>query len=608
MQRVRQLFYCVLREPLFLISMLLMVIACCAPLVFSLPVFGDWTIDYELQSALNAMKQNVESDAFNNLDFQTQSYLENQYRYIDAAEAAETKQEKYRSYSNYCEASLDAIDSGLLMANRQNMEAEYRYSLAVARLSNEMPFYTSADLPGLYYISYALGSLPCIVWLIPSLCSSFLIASNHAKKSLIGTGRQSHWQQWLTGMAAAIIQILAMFITSCAIVFLLATIKNGVGNPSYPVVFWRGDSLIESDALMTYAELATLFVISNVWITCFSMLAVELGKPLFGPVLAIAFALVPMIDGYTESGGILSDFASLVPVSYFGASLYIGYIGLYPTVGTAVMVDGSFERGVIVLLLSLIAIAGITILSIAYKRGKAKRIYLADSMGDSLRVDHLSLSYSSREILADGSISLSPSVVWGLIAPNGDGKTTLMRAIAGDYSTIRKGNIRFPTGVRPNCIEVSEQVFFLEDTSSSLFPRLTVREHLNLCKTLWCSTLSSDEAIARFELKGYENVQAGKLSQGMRGCLICALAFVSDASFVLLDEPTAFMDQSRAKGVLRQIRCMAQEGKGVLISSHSLDLLSEAIDGCTAIVQKAFVELDGGDLHEWWKKLYEREA
>lgn len=217
-----------------------------------------------------------------------------------------------------------------------------------------------------------------------------------------------------------------------------------------------------------------------------------------------------------------------------------------------------------------------------------------------LSARELTLAYESRPLLASASIGLEPGSIIGLIAPNGHGKTTLLRALAGSAVAVQGGRIT-ADGVSTNeAAAYRRLVFYAPGDASLLYPSLSVREHLSMVRTLWGSrgaravggegfvpgiTDESASSICReLGVAAFERKRVRALSQGMKQQVAIALALLTGARYLLLDEPMNALDPSHAECVARMIRERAQAGCSILLSSHILGSLDGLVNQAMFIV------------------------
>jgi heme exporter protein A len=142
-----------------------------------------------------------------------------------------------------------------------------------------------------------------------------------------------------------------------------------------------------------------------------------------------------------------------------------------------------------------------------------------------------------------------------IIGRNGAGKSTLLRALAGLVTpTEGKVDISF---------EDLRSSLSMAALDQSLYPHLTVREHLELFGKLRGCAARADELLSRIGLEPAADRFASKLSTGMKSRLKLALAIQPNPELLLLDEPGAALDEA-GKELVASI-CEEQRARGALI-------------------------------------------
>lgn len=161
--------------------------------------------------------------------------------------------------------------------------------------------------------------------------------------------------------------------------------------------------------------------------------------------------------------------------------------------------------------------------------------------------------------------------VW-LQGPNGVGKTTLLKTLAG-LRKPEKGQVDIQGGSQPwwRMRSGAGEVIYLHQ-SPYLFDG-TVRD--NLMYPLNRQALDADtktkrleEALAKAELKHLSDRPAQVLSGGERQRLALARAWIINPAILMLDEPTANLDQHSIEVVASMVAQLQQQGCGLLVTSH----------------------------------------
>lgn len=181
--------------------------------------------------------------------------------------------------------------------------------------------------------------------------------------------------------------------------------------------------------------------------------------------------------------------------------------------------------------------------------------------------------------LHDVSLRLAAGECVGLIGPNGAGKTTLMRAALG---LVRHRGSSSLTAMQPGAR--ARHAGFLPQTRSVAWP-VTVRDLVALGRMPWRAGGDPGPAVAtalaQVGLVALAGREATTLSGGELARALLARVLVQDTPLVLADEPVAGLDPAQQIAVLRLLRGLAGQGRGVLVSLHDLSLAARF---CTRII------------------------
>ena len=162
--------------------------------------------------------------------------------------------------------------------------------------------------------------------------------------------------------------------------------------------------------------------------------------------------------------------------------------------------------------------------------------------------------------------------VFGLLGPNGSGKTTTLRILATLIRPTSGAARVLGRDVAAEAMEVRRHLGVMPE-KPSLYERLTIRDNL----VFWADVHAIGDpsaAIARAleftGLEGREAERVGQLSKGWRQRVSLARAIVHRPPVLLLDEPSSGLDPSAAAAMERMIRELVAEGATVLMNTHRL--------------------------------------
>ena len=194
---------------------------------------------------------------------------------------------------------------------------------------------------------------------------------------------------------------------------------------------------------------------------------------------------------------------------------------------------------------------------------------LTKRYGELAAVDNLNLSVARGE-------------VFGLLGPNGSGKTTTILLLLG-LTEPTAGAVRV-LGLDParQPLRVKAQVGYMPD-EVGFYDELSARSNLAYIARLNGLSRSEaqrriDEVLARMGLAEVADKPVSTFSHGMRRRLGVADVLIKQPKLVIMDEPTQGLDPEGARSFLEIIRQLREEGITVLLSSHLLHQVQEVCD------------------------------
>jgi ABC-2 type transport system ATP-binding protein len=167
--------------------------------------------------------------------------------------------------------------------------------------------------------------------------------------------------------------------------------------------------------------------------------------------------------------------------------------------------------------------------------------------------------FGGRRALDPVDLALAPGDAVALVGPNGAGKSTLLALLAGALEP-SEGRVERGPGVRVGWAP----------QRPAHYGRLSPRENLELFARLAGDAepeLAAERALASLDLPR-ERRQSGELSVGMRQRLSIALALLGDPDVVLLDEPTASLDEERRARLWELVESVGARGGAVCFATQ----------------------------------------
>lgn len=180
--------------------------------------------------------------------------------------------------------------------------------------------------------------------------------------------------------------------------------------------------------------------------------------------------------------------------------------------------------------------------------------------------------YGRNHALVDVDLRLAARQRHALVGPNGSGKTTLLRLMAGLLAPASGVAICVGFDLRANQEEFKYRVAYVTQ-EFSLYEELTIDENLEFIADLY-SVPRRSEALQRarhtFGLTALAQRRAGAVSVGTRQRLMLAAAFMRNPTLLLLDEPTAALDDGSRSLLWEQVDACQAAGATIVLTTHNL--------------------------------------
>ena len=206
-----------------------------------------------------------------------------------------------------------------------------------------------------------------------------------------------------------------------------------------------------------------------------------------------------------------------------------------------------------------------------------------------LELDNLSKSYGSTMALKSLTLRVEPGSVYGLLGPNGSGKTTTL-GIALGVLRASGGSVRW-FGQEPTAAGRRRVGALLE--TPNFFPYLSARQNLLLAADVkQADARSVDQALDTVGLGTRQHDAFRGFSLGMKQRLALASTLLGNPEVLVLDEPTNGLDPQGIAEVRSLVQRLAVEGKTIIMASHLLDEIEKV---CThvAVLQRGELRAAG---------------
>lgn len=179
-----------------------------------------------------------------------------------------------------------------------------------------------------------------------------------------------------------------------------------------------------------------------------------------------------------------------------------------------------------------------------------------------MKLENVILAYGNKVVAKDINAELLPGELVCLIGRNGAGKSTLIKYILRENPDPKMISVVLTDRIDVERMTVRDIVAMGRMPYTGFFGKLTEEDERIVSK-----------AIETLSLEDFSNRQINTLSDGERQKAIIAKALAQETPYILLDEPTAFLDYPSKVSTMEMLQKLCKENnKAILISTHDLDI------------------------------------
>ncbi|HXC97644.1 MAG TPA: ATP-binding cassette domain-containing protein [Edaphobacter sp.] len=211
-----------------------------------------------------------------------------------------------------------------------------------------------------------------------------------------------------------------------------------------------------------------------------------------------------------------------------------------------------------------------------------------------VELQHVRKAYDTKVAVADLSFSIEPGTMFGLLGPNGSGKTSSIRMMIGmtvpDAGSVslfgqpfRREHLK-SVGYLPEerglykKMKVMDQLIFLGELHGLDATTASKRAHA------WCERMEITEAIPK---------KTEELSKGMQQKIQFIATLLHEPELVIMDEPFSGLDPVNAVLLMDTLVDLRKQGKSILFSTHRMDQIEKLCDAI-ALIDRGNLVLSGG--------------
>ena len=201
---------------------------------------------------------------------------------------------------------------------------------------------------------------------------------------------------------------------------------------------------------------------------------------------------------------------------------------------------------------------------------------------DVIAIEGLVKRYDELLALDHFDLHVDQGEIFGLLGPNGSGKTTSINCML-TLLTYDRGSIRlFGESMAPTRYDLKRRIGIVPQ-QVAVIDELTVRENIDYFCSLYVNDRARrralvDEAIEFVELEEFVRFRPGKLSGGLLRRLNIACGITHKPELIFFDEPTVAVDPQSRNAILNGIQRLRAEGATVVYTSHYMEEVEQICD------------------------------
>ena len=209
-------------------------------------------------------------------------------------------------------------------------------------------------------------------------------------------------------------------------------------------------------------------------------------------------------------------------------------------------------------------------------------------------LSHISKSYEDKVAVADLSLQIEPGSMFGLLGPNGSGKTSSIRMMIG-ITMPDSGSVSLFG--KPYARESLKRVGYLPE-ERGLYKKMNVMEQLIFMGELrgldkataakraheWCERLQIIEAVQK---------KTEELSKGMQQKIQFISTLMHEPELIVMDEPFSGLDPVNASLLQETLIDLKKTGRAILFSTHRMDQVEKMCD-TICLIHRGHAVLQGG--------------
>ena len=211
-----------------------------------------------------------------------------------------------------------------------------------------------------------------------------------------------------------------------------------------------------------------------------------------------------------------------------------------------------------------------------------------------LEIKNLTKTFDELKAVDNVSVTIKKGEIFSLIGPNGSGKTTIIKVIAGLLQPTGGEVIVYGSNISEDPIKSKSQIGYIPD-EPTVWSSMTGEEFLHFTGALFgisneARAKKISELLSLFKLEGIEKNYFENYSRGNKQKFTIIAALLHSPKILLIDEPIVGLDPHSAEIAKNTFREFANDGGLILMATHTLTVAEEISDRIGVLKQGVLIE------------------
>ena len=211
-----------------------------------------------------------------------------------------------------------------------------------------------------------------------------------------------------------------------------------------------------------------------------------------------------------------------------------------------------------------------------------------------LEIKNLTKTFDELKAVDDVSVTIKKGEIFSLIGPNGSGKTTIIKVIAGLLQPTGGEVVVYGSNISEDPIKSKSQIGYIPD-EPTVWSSMTGEEFLHFTGALFgisneARAKKISELLSLFKLEGIEKNYFENYSRGNKQKFTIIAALLHSPKILLIDEPIVGLDPHSAEIAKNTFREFANDGGLILMATHTLTVAEEISDRIGVLKQGILIE------------------